>query len=133
VGLIVFIRVRSTPKDQEKAVDSKAFSDALDRVAPQIQRRCVTPREVRRFQNYLRFLAAWDDSGSRPADTNLEGHLVELAAAGITGADGSPRVDMPVEVIEFFVRECQMLGLDPNSFRPEDDRPIRHDAQGQAG
>jgi photosystem II stability/assembly factor-like uncharacterized protein len=133
VGLIVFIRVRSTPKDQEKAVDSKAFSDALDRVAPQIQKRCVTPREVRRFQNYLRFLAAWDDSGSRPVDTNLEGHLVELAAAGITGADGSPRIDMPVEVIEFFVRECQMLGLDPNSFRPEDDRPIRHDGPGQAG
>jgi hypothetical protein len=88
---------------------------------------------VRRFQNYLRFLAAWDDSGSRPVDTNLEGHLVELAAAGITGVDGSPRVDMPVEVIEFFVRECQMLGLDPNSFRPEDDRPIRHDAPAQAG
>jgi photosystem II stability/assembly factor-like uncharacterized protein len=126
VALAVLIRLRSAPKEMEKAVDSRAFSEALDKAAPAIQDRCVTPREVRRFQNYLRFLAAWDDSLERPAIADLEAHLVDLAACGYRTPDGRWREDIPPEAIDFFTKQCHMLGLDPDTFRPADERVAGH-------
>jgi hypothetical protein len=116
-------RNASRPKEIERAMDSKPFSEALDGMAPEIQKRCGTPREVRRFQNYLRFLAAWDDSASRPQIDGLEADLVRLAATG-TKSDGKDRSDIPREAIDFFVDQCKMLGLDPNTFQPvEENNP----------
>ena len=126
VALAVLIRLRSAPKEMEKAVDSPAFSEALNKAAPAIQERCITPREVRRFQNYLRFLAAWDDSSERPAIADLEAHLVDLAACGYRTPDGHLRNDIPPEAIDFFTKQCHMLGLDPDTFRPADEKVTGH-------
>jgi hypothetical protein len=118
IVLVVAVRYFSRPKEIEKAVDSESFSQALDEMAPAIQERCGTPREVRRFQNYLRFLAAQDNSVSRPQVEDLEAHLVALAAAGIKSPDGKYRSDIPITAIHFFVEQCEMLGLDPATFQP---------------
>ena len=121
IALFFLVRFLSRPKDIEKAVDSKSFSDALDKMAPAIHERCGTPREVRRFQNYLRFLAAWDDSATRPKAEGLEAGLVELAATGIKTAEGNVRSDIGSDVIQFFSQQCEMLGLDPGTFQPADE------------
>lgn len=126
VVLAVLIRLRSVPKEMEKAVDSRAFSEALDKAAPTIQERCGTPREVRRFQNYLRFLAAWDDSAERPPIADLEAHLVDLAACGYRTPTGQRRYDVPSEAIDFFTKQCVMLGLDPDTFRPVEEKGAGH-------
>jgi len=126
VGVTVLVRVRGVPKEMEKAVDSQAFSDALNEAAPSIQQRCGTPREVRRFQNYLRFLAAWDDSGATPHIENLEAYLVGLAACGIHSPQGGLRTDLPPEAIDFFIQQCHMLGLDPATFRPAEEKVTNH-------
>jgi photosystem II stability/assembly factor-like uncharacterized protein len=125
IALFFLVRLLRRPKEMEKAVDSKSFTDALGKMAPAIQQRCGTPREVRRFQNYLRFLAAWDDSAARPQVADLEADLVELAATGIRMKDGKDRTDIPRNVIDFFSRQCDMLGLDPNTFRPSEERNTR--------
>jgi len=121
IAVFFLILFFSRPKELEKAVDSKTFSEALDKMAPAIQERCGTPREVRRFQNYLRFLAAWDDSATRPKAEGLEAGLVELAATGIRTAEGDVRSDIARSVIEFFSQQCEMLGLDPDTFQPIDE------------
>jgi photosystem II stability/assembly factor-like uncharacterized protein len=118
IALLFLVRILRRPKEIEKAVDSKLFLDALDKMAPAIQQRCGTPREVRRFQNYLRFLAAWDDSAERPKNPYLEANLVDLAATGTKTNQGIMRTDLDGQVIEFFSKQCDMLGLDPNTFRP---------------
>ena len=125
IVLIFLVRLLGRPKEIEQAKDSKPFSEALDEMAPCIQERCGTPREVRRFQNYLRFLAAWDESATRPKVDGLEADLVYLAATGIKSRDGNRRTDIPGEVIDFFSEQCDMLGLDPNTFRPIEERTAR--------
>jgi photosystem II stability/assembly factor-like uncharacterized protein len=122
IVLVFLVRLLGRPKEIEEAKDSKPFSEALDEMAPRIQERCVTPREVRRFQNYLRFLAAWDESATRPKVNGLEAELVYLAALGIKSPDVKIR-DVPREVKEFFSEQCEMLGLDPDTFRPIEERP----------
>jgi hypothetical protein len=121
IVLVFLVRLLGRPKEIEEAKDSKPFSEALDEMAPRIQERCVTPREVRRFQNYLRFLAAWDESASRPRVEGLEAALVYLAARGIKSPDAKIR-DIPGEVKQFFSEQCEMLGLDPDTFRPMEER-----------
>lgn len=122
IGLVFLILLLRQPKEIEKAVDSQSFSDALNLMAPFIQHRCGTPREVRRFQNYLRFLAAWDDSATRPKIGGVEAILVKLAATGVRTSDGEIRTDIDAGVIQFFSQQCEMLGLDPNTFRPVDEQ-----------
>jgi hypothetical protein len=133
IAFVFLVRWLSRPKELEKAVDSKPFSEALEKMAPAIQERCGTPREVRRFQNYLRFLAAWDNSATRPKLEGLEAYLVELAATGIRSKDGNVRADIAGDVIEFFTQQCEMLGLDPNTFQPAGQRSTRGQAIGASG
>jgi hypothetical protein len=85
-------------------------------MTPTILRKHKTPRELRRFQNFVRFLAAADDSDRRVSIPNFAGQLVRLAAVGTE--DGRMPVDIDSRVVEFYKSECQMLGLDPSSFRP---------------
>ena len=128
IALIFLVRVRSRPKEMEKAVDSKNFSDALNKMASSIKDRCGTPREVRRFQNYLRFLAASDDSETRSRIENRSGDLVKLAATGTKTPTGKVRSDVDREVIDFYSHQCEMLGLDPETFQPIEEHNIRERA-----
>ena len=122
MALIFLVRWFGRPKQIEEAKDSEPFSDALDAMAPRIQERCGTPREVRRFQNYLRFVAAWDESATRPQVKDLEAYLVTLAATGIQTEGGELRSDVPEGVVEFFSNQCETFGLDPNTFQPKEER-----------
>jgi hypothetical protein len=58
-GFLVIVWRR--PKDDERAKDSQQFTEALGEVAGAIVTKCQTPREVRRFLNYLRIIAANDE------------------------------------------------------------------------
>ena len=121
IALIFLIRLRGEPKEMEKAVDSEDFSAALDEVAGAIAKRCGTPREVRRFQNYLRFLAASDDSAARAKMQRRSGDLVRLAAMGIKSGEGLLSDNGREDVVKFYSEQCEMLGLDPETFQPKGD------------
>ena len=60
------------PKGLEQAVDSREFTAALREMVPYLQERWDTPREMRRFLNYLRVLAARDDFSQRPTGEGFE-------------------------------------------------------------
>jgi hypothetical protein len=124
IALVFLIRLRSRPKEMEKAVDSYDFSTALDKLAGAIAKRCGTPREVRRFQNYLRFLAASDDSAARAKMQKRSGDLVRLAAIGIKSGEGLLADDGREEVVKFYSEQCEMLGLDPETFQPMEERIV---------
>jgi hypothetical protein len=116
VFLLLLAKVLGRPKEQEEARDTQDFLAALQQMTPTILRKHKTPRELRRFQNYVRFLAAADDSDRRVSIPNFAGQLVRIAAMGTK--DGRMPVDIDSRVVEFYKSECQMLGLDPSSFRP---------------
>jgi hypothetical protein len=76
--------------------------------------RCETPREMRRFLNYLRLVAAPDDPGASPSIG--EASLVRLAAQGLANSKEEPKA------IKLFKERCDMFGLDPQTFTPKDER-----------
>jgi hypothetical protein len=55
----------SRPKRQAEAHDPTTFAEALENRSEDILKKCGTPREVRRFLNYLRLVAAPNDEPSR--------------------------------------------------------------------
>jgi hypothetical protein len=114
MALIFLVIVFRRPKEIEKAVDSKEFVETLQQMAEQVYKRNETPREMRRFLNYLRLVAAPDDPAkSQPAS---EGGLVRLAATGLRDSQEDE------SVVELFKERCDMFGLDPQTFTPKDER-----------
>jgi photosystem II stability/assembly factor-like uncharacterized protein len=114
MALIFLVIVFRRPKEIEKAVDSKEFVETLKRMAKDVYKRNDTPREMRRFLNYLRLVAAPDDPAKgQPAS---EAGLVRLAATGLFDSQEDP------SVIELFKERCDMFGLDPQTFTPKDER-----------
>jgi hypothetical protein len=86
-----------------------------------IFRRCESPREVRRFLNYLRLVATGSGDGSGDPLEKLredrsgivDRELVDLAACG-------PRPGDPSEVQKYFEDQCDFFGLDPETFVPRE-------------
>lgn len=115
IAVFLVVLILRRPKDEEKAVDSEAFLTALKEMSPKIRTRCDTPREIRGFLNYLRFLAARDDLSQRPRAEGFEAQLVRLAALGLK--DGMPPSGVDPNVVRFFMEQREMLGLDPATFR----------------
>jgi hypothetical protein len=60
----------SRPKRPEEAEDPTTFTDALQEHSEEILAKCRTPREVRRFLNYLRLVATPTDDRS---DESIQG------------------------------------------------------------
>jgi photosystem II stability/assembly factor-like uncharacterized protein len=111
----------SRPKQPEEAEDPTTFSDALQERSEEILAKCNTPREVRRFLNYLRLVATPTDEesdesiqGLRQKYAEFDRRLVRLAAQGPNRADGSEDDDIE----RFYMTQCQMFGLDPETFSP---------------
>jgi hypothetical protein len=114
MALIFLVIVFRRPKEIEKAVDSKEFVETLQQMAEQVYKRNETPREMRRFLNYLRLVAAPDDPAKgQPAS---EAGLVRLAATGLRDSQEDE------SVVELFKERCDMFGLDPQTFTPKDER-----------
>jgi hypothetical protein len=93
--------------------------EALDDRSEDILNKCGTPREVRRFLNYLRLVAAPNDEPSREGIhelrkriRNFDARLVELATRG---AGEKPASD---EVESFYLKQCGIFGIDPETFLP---------------
>lgn len=114
MSLVFVVIVFRRPKEIEKAVDSKEFVETLQQMAEHVYKRNDTPREMRRFLNYLRLVAAPDDPGKgKPAS---EAGLVRLAAKGLQDSQEEK------SVVELFKQRCDMFGLDPETFTPKDER-----------
>jgi hypothetical protein len=112
--LIFLVIVLRRPKEIEKAIDSNEFVEALQEMSEHVYMRNQTPREMRRFLNYLRLVAAPEDPGASAAIG--EASLVRLAAQGIADSKEDPKA------IELFKERCDMFGLDPETFTPKDER-----------
>jgi hypothetical protein len=111
----------SRPKRQVEAQDPTTFADALETLSEDILKKCGTPREVRRFLNYLRLVAAPNDEPSREGIQELrkrigdfDARLVELATLGTETKPG------PDEVEGFYLKQCQIFGIDPETFLPQE-------------
>jgi hypothetical protein len=113
IALVFLVIVFRRPKEIEKAIDSNEFVEALQEMAEHVYKRNQTPREMRRFLNYLRLVAAPDDPGASTAIG--EASLVRLAARGLTDSKEDPKA------IELFKERCDMFGLDPQTFTPKDE------------
>jgi hypothetical protein len=123
VLLVVFLYRRSRPKDREQAYDSKSFADALEQQVEKICSKCDSPREVRRFLNYLRLIATTDTEHA--GDISLlrktyggcvDRYLVDLATTG-----SSPGVSIESTAVEeYYKNQCDLFGLDPRTFAPRE-------------
>jgi hypothetical protein len=116
MALVFLVIVFRRPKEPEKAMDSRDFTEALKEVAQQVYQRTRTPREMRRFLNYLRLVAAPDDPTDSHAASIGEAALVRLAAIGARGTNEAP------EAVQLFKERCDLFGLDSQNFMPKDER-----------
>jgi len=111
------VRILSQPKHMPEARDSAAFKRALQDSSLAIQERANTPREMRRFMNYLRFIAGPSDSAKPGEGADFEPQLVWLAATGLN----SQAQKLDQKVIQYYRAQCDLIGVDPETFRPRDE------------
>jgi hypothetical protein len=116
MALVFLVIVFRRPKEPEKATDSKEFVEALNDMAERVYKRTRTPREMRRFLNYLRLVAASEDPVNGQLASIGEAALVRLAAAGTHETAEAP------EAVGLFEERCDLFGLDPNTFLPKDEK-----------
>jgi hypothetical protein len=121
--VVVGIYWFSRPKHIEEARDSDEFSKALRDQAEEIFERNPSPREVRRFLNYLRLVATearvmGKESLRGKYPKTFDRNLVDLASTGETSQTAGP--DERSEMIAFFEEQCLRFGLDPKTFSPEE-------------
>jgi hypothetical protein len=115
--LFAVVRIWRQPKNIPEARDSEAFRKALRDLAPEIQRRANTPREMRRFMNLLRFIAGPSDSDKPSEAAGFEPQLVQLAARGVTTQKG----EMDPRIIEYYRTQCELIGVDPETFQSREE------------
>jgi hypothetical protein len=118
---------RSQPKELEQARDAASFGEALEQRVEEICGRSGSPREVRRFLNYLRLVATGQDTESPEDITGLrrkygavvDRHLVDLATTGRAVGSGAEAA-----AVEHYYRvQCELFGLDPQTFAPVERGP----------
>ena len=88
--VILLAHWRSRPRRVEETLDADTFVDALAARSKEIFRRCQSPREVRRFLNYLRLIATQPSLGTGEQALSLrakfpdkfDADLVDLASMG---------------------------------------------------
>jgi hypothetical protein len=121
--LVVGVYWFSRPKHVEEARDSKEFSDALRDRADEIFERNPSPREVRRFLNYLRLVATEARVMGKELlrdkyPESFDQNLVDLASTGNAGATSSP--EERSEMTTYFEEQCLRFGLDSKTFSPQE-------------
>jgi photosystem II stability/assembly factor-like uncharacterized protein/predicted small integral membrane protein len=112
----------SRPKHREQAHDVQSFGEALERHVERICSRCGSPREVRRFLNYLRLVATGSEAENSDDIRTLrkrygglvDQYLVDLATIGRASGAGPEAT----AVNEYYHRQCDLFGLDPETFAP---------------
>jgi hypothetical protein len=109
------------PRTIEEAKDAHTFTAALEAHSNQIFLKYDSPREARRFLNYLRLVAT---SGQGEGDTlkNLRDKYADrfdqgLVSLAVTGADGT---ETPSEVSRYYKEQCELFGLDEKTFQPKE-------------
>jgi len=114
----------SRPRRTEEVQDTESFAEALKARGEEIFKRCESPREVRRFLNYLRLIAT--ASGAKQKDDiealreeypgKVDSDLIDLAAMGAM-LDAGPEGQA---VQDYFEAQCDLFGLDPKTFAPRE-------------
>jgi photosystem II stability/assembly factor-like uncharacterized protein len=111
------------PRKVEEAKDADTFTAALEVYSERIFAKYRTPREARRFLNYLRLVATGSGQKEGDALKNLrmrypdrfDHDLVGLAVLG-----GVDTLGEDSEVKQYYRGQCELFGLDPTTFRPTD-------------
>jgi len=115
--------VLSRPAGEFPEVD-QSFGQAIGQSSEEILRRCDSPREVRRFMNYLRLIATEPIEALKPGDEPLrlkfkgrfDLQLIQMAALGVAASNA----EVEPEILDYFIRECDLFGLDPETFTPRE-------------
>lgn len=94
-------------------------ADALEAGSEDILEKCNTPREVRRFLNYLRLVAAPNDEPSREGIQELRHKIGDFDARLVKFATkGGGEEAKADEVGKFYLTQCAIFGIDPKTFLP---------------
>ena len=125
VGLLAILYWFSRPRIIVEAVDSDSFTKALEDKSDKIFDHYRSPREVRRFINYLRLVATPSGQNDSNAIAELRSKnsgyvdplLVTLAVQGIDKEKSNPTL-----VEKYFIGQCELFGLDPQTFEPLEDQ-----------
>jgi photosystem II stability/assembly factor-like uncharacterized protein len=128
VGLPLFFAIVALlywfnlPREVEQAVDVDTFTEALEAYSAEIFWKCESPREARRFLNYLRLVA----TGSGQKDTDIlkelrqkyggqfDRDLVALAVSGTAASTSNSEVE------QYYKAQCELFGLNENTFKPKE-------------
>jgi hypothetical protein len=134
VGLLAMRYWFSRPRKIMEAVDSDAFTKALEEKSDRIFDRYRSPREVRRFINYLRLVVM--PSGQRDSDeiaalrtrntASVDPLLVALAVDGVIQRNQIPRWWRGIP------SGNELFGLDSQTFQPLEDQHRRFETIKQA-
>jgi photosystem II stability/assembly factor-like uncharacterized protein len=112
VAFLALIGWYHQPPSTEESKDADSFTMALEESSGQIFARCgKSPREARRFLNYLR-LVGNDPTLRAKYGGEFDRSLVGLAVTG--------KLDDPQwipEVKLYYEKQCKLFGLDPETFR----------------
>jgi photosystem II stability/assembly factor-like uncharacterized protein len=127
IGLAALMYWLSRPQRPEEAQDAEGFAEALIAHEKDIYGRCESPRELRRFLNYLRLVGTASgleqegdlDTMRVQYGKKVDTDLVELAVGGKMEDAGSEGPD----VRKYFEAQCDLLGLDTRTFAPKENRP----------
>ena len=114
----------SRPRRVEETQDAESFAEALEARSEEIFIKCKSPREVRRFLNYLRLIATGPISREGDISVSLrerypktfDAGLVDMASMGTipeAGREGA-------EIERYYRAQCDVFGLDPKTFQPEE-------------
>jgi hypothetical protein len=124
MGAYLALRRIDPPDERE----SRHFADALEAGAGRLVEALRTPREIRRFLNYLRLVTAPGDAATkaraqtvrqRLAQDNenaFDAQMVELAIGAATG-DAEHAIDPDVRAL--FEEGCRLFGLNPTNFKTD--------------
>jgi photosystem II stability/assembly factor-like uncharacterized protein len=100
----------------EESKDAETFTAALKRHSGKIFDRCESPREARRFLNYLRLI------GNNKDLRNKYGERFDQDLVGMAVTRELDNPELIDSVKEYYVEQCNFFGLDPKTFEPHEHR-----------
>jgi hypothetical protein len=111
------------PRQIEEARDADTFTQALEKYSEQIFKKYESPREARRFLNYLRLVATSSGQKEKDALKNLRikyPDRFDLDLVSLAVLDGADSVGDDSEVKQYYKEQCGIFGLDEKTFQPRE-------------
>jgi hypothetical protein len=115
IALLALIRLYNRPPANVESTDASTFTQALRNFSTQISQTCKSPREVRRFLNYLRLI------GNSAELRSKYGGSFDRDLVGLAATHNLDDANVNAEVKRYYVEQCTFFGLNPKTFKSAHD------------